>query len=1035
MKRLDKVHARSASRIGELNISRSLPLCLLLLFVAAEPVRALDPHKLITQYGHTAWRTRDGYVDAPAAITQTADGYIWIGTRNGLIRFDGVRFTPWIAPDGQALPSKSIGALLGARDGSLWIGTTGGLSQLKDGRLVDYAAQTGRAGIAMIIEDEAGTVWFTRYRIADGKGPLCRMTDEGVQCYGKADGIPVTYGLGLAKDGAGAFWFGSSVLCRWAQGSSSTYFEEELKHTGGNGVIDVAVGPSGSVWATLDGIGPGLGVRYFSDGKWASYVVPGFNGAAVRSHTLFMDRHHSLWVGTESEGLYHIHDGIADHYGIADGLSGNSVGSIYEDSEGNLWVVTNGGVDSFRDTPVVSFSSNEGLSGANIHSVLALRNGAIWVGNGGGLDVLRDSGRPVITSLKGTPGQDVGAMCEDRTGRIWLGVDDRLMTYEHGQFSEVRQSTGAPLGHVGSTRAVVEDVDANIWAVVSKNGKRRLLRIKDRSVEEEIALENIVGRAMFLAADRQAGIWIGSSSEKLARYRNGKMEFVSLGEGEDSFTTYSLFVDSDNALWAATSKGLYRWQDGRLNLMDSRNGLPCASVFAVIEDSYGAFWLYAQCGLLKISAADLATWRERPESNLSVRVFDPLDGALPGTGEVYQSRAIRSPDGRLWFVNGSIAQMIDPSRSYTNEAPPPVHIEELVADHKRYDPRASPRLPPLRGELEIDYTALSLTIPRKVNFRYRLEGHDTDWRESGIRRQAFYNDLPPGPYRFRVTACNNDGVWNEVGATLDFSIAPTWYQTTAVRLSFLLFIVLVAWGLYRLRIRQVARAISVGFDERLAERTRLARELHDTLLQTVQGSKMVADDALERPADPVRMRHAMEKLSVWLGQAMQEGRAALNSLRTSTTERNDLAEAFQRATETCLVRGAMSVNFSVVGEAREMHPIVRDEVYRIGYEAIRNACVHSGASQLAVELRYAQDLAVRVSDNGMGIPPAVADQGKDGHFGLQGMRERAARIGGKLSIVSSANAGTEVTIVVPGSFIFRKAGATRLKKIKALFRR
>jgi signal transduction histidine kinase len=326
---------------------------------------------------------------------------------------------------------------------------------------------------------------------------------------------------------------------------------------------------------------------------------------------------------------------------------------------------------------------------------------------------------------------------------------------------------------------------------------------------------------------------------------------------------------------------------------------------------------------------------------------------------------------------------------------------------------------------------LSFVAPQKVRFRYKLEGRDVDWQEPGTRREAFYSDLRPGNYRFRVVACNNDGVWNEEGATLDFSIAPAWFQTTWFRLLCVVIGAVVAWAIYRLRVRQIARVISARFDDRLAERTRMARELHDTFLQTIQGSKLVADDALDPSADLVRMRHAMEQLSVWLEQAMREGRAALNSLRTSTTQKNDLAEAFRRATNDGLMPGSMQTVFSVVGDARDMHPIVRDEIYRIGYEAICNAYKHSQASRLDVELRYAQDLALRVHDNGVGIDPSTASQGKDGHFGLRGMRERAARIGGKLTLVSSAISGTEITVVIPGGIVFRKDSPSPLEKVKA----
>jgi signal transduction histidine kinase len=320
------------------------------------------------------------------------------------------------------------------------------------------------------------------------------------------------------------------------------------------------------------------------------------------------------------------------------------------------------------------------------------------------------------------------------------------------------------------------------------------------------------------------------------------------------------------------------------------------------------------------------------------------------------------------------------------------------------------------------YTVIlvSLSIPERVRFRFKLDGWDKDWQDVGARREAFYTNLAPGRYRFHVTACNNDGVWNDVGASLDFSVAPAWYQTNWFRILCVAFGVFIVVVLYRLRVRQIARAISARFDERLAERTRIARDLHDTFLQTIQGSKLVADDALEVSTDPIRMRRAVEQLSVWLAQAMQEGRAALNSLRTTTTPTNDLAGALRRVTEDGLIPSSMAVTFSVVGDAKEMHPIVRDEVYRIGYEAIHNACVHSAASQLEVELIYAHGIALRVSDNGTGIDPAVADRGKDGHFGLQGMRERAARIGGKLTLGSSSSSGTEIRLVVPGGIIFRK---------------
>ena len=319
----------------------------------------------------------------------------------------------------------------------------------------------------------------------------------------------------------------------------------------------------------------------------------------------------------------------------------------------------------------------------------------------------------------------------------------------------------------------------------------------------------------------------------------------------------------------------------------------------------------------------------------------------------------------------------------------------------------------------------------------RVAGVDKGWQDARGRRDAFYTNLGPGKHRFHVVARDEAGAWNVTGTVLDFSVAPAWFQTIWFRALCLGVAFLIVWVVYRMRVRQVAEAMSARFDERLAERTRIARDLHDTLLQTIQGSKLVADSALKQSADPVRMRAAMEQVSVWLGRATNEGRAALNSLRTSATEKNDLAAAFQRAIEECRMQSSMQASFSAVGEVSEMHPIVRDEVYRIGYEAIRNACAHSQAAQLQVELTYAEDLILRVQDNGVGIAPAVVDEGKEGHFGLQGMRERARRIMAKLTVETSAASGTEIKLVVPGSIIYstRTSGRKTLSATKSLLKR
>jgi signal transduction histidine kinase/ligand-binding sensor domain-containing protein len=1002
-------------------LSLLLRFALLLLLLAPSPAAAVDPERHISQYGHTAWRIYDGTIPNFNGITQTTDGYIWLGTQDGLMRFDGVRFSLWRSVDGKPL-IKGFTVLLGASDGSLWIGSSGGLLRLKNGELYTYARPSERAPIETIVQDRAGTIWVGRYRAPKGSGSLCRAGEAELVCYGAKEGISAQYALHLAQDSDGYFWFGGDVLCRWRPGSAATCFDEvERQARTGTFISALVSGPSGSLWTALDSVGPQFGVRYFSGGKWSPFIVPGFDGPSIRSHKLYLDRHNSLWVGTENNGLYRIHDGVVDHYGSPDGLSSNSVGDFYEDREGNLWVVTDSGLDMFRDTPVVSYSMAQGLFASTMASILARRDGSIWIGNQGAIDILRN-GEHSLLSLRDLPGDTVGPLFEDHAQTVWLGLDRALLAYQNGRFFEIKRP-GSPLEQK-MPLAITDDTDGNIWALGRGN---HLFRINGRKVIEDIQLGENLSAASFLEPDKSGGVWIGTQRGKIARYHAGQFETYSLKDDNDPLSVREMIVDTDNSLLISTDRGLVRWSNGQHAALGMRNGLPCESIYSTIKDDNGSLWLYARCGLLQIEASQIAKWEGSPTSQISARVFDAYDGAFPGHQTQRQHISSKAPDGRLWFTNGVLAQVIDPKHLLRNEVTPPVAIEDLIADRKVVDGQAGMRVPALTRDLQIDYTALSFSVPQKVRFRYILEGHDTVWQEPGERRQAYYTDLTPGKYRFRVIASNNDGIWNQQGASLEFNVMPRWYQTLWFKLLLVVTILAITWALYRLRVRQVAHALSGRFDERLAERTRIAREFHDTLIQTIQGSKLVADDALDQSADPARMHHALEQLSKWLDRAIQEGRAALNSLRTSATETNDLAEGLRRATEECRMLSPMETSFSVEGGSKEMHPVVRDEIYRIGYEAIRNASAHSKASQLRVGLKYGQDITISVGDNGVGIPESIINGSTDGHYGLQGMHERAARIGGKLRIVSSVDSGTEVSLVIPGRIAFRGAGNTEIE--------
>ena len=1003
-------HSRTAAAISSI----------LLLFCSGT-ASALDPHRQISQYAHTVWRVQDGFPHGPHMIAQTSDGYIWIAG-SGLLRFDGATMTP-VQPE-KSFPTESgINWLLGSRDGSLYMATYRGLYRLKNGEATSLPINRG--GVQSVIEDRKGAIWITRSRVGGVEGALCRIDANDLTCYAKnkSDGNPASFATSLAEDSAGDIWFGCQMLCRWNGSSISNYMQEQIDHPTGDGVVALATGAAGSVWVAMDGVGPELGVRHFHDGRFSSYAVPGFDGVSIRALALLLDRDQTLWVGTESQGLYHIHDGHADHYGAAQGLTGDEVQSIFQDKEGNLWITTDKGVDLFRDISIVSFSSSEGLNGGGPTSVLARSDNTIWVGLRGTLAQVSADSVSLTTNADGHPIQDVYAMFEDHIGQVWLGINRTVMVNQRGKFFEVQGLDRNRLEQIAKIFSITEDADGTIWAIGYDDPKHiiHLLRIKDRRLQEDIDIGSQLPRAHFLGADPAGGIWIAAVDGGLAHYQNGVMNIVAKARADSSsFDVYGFSVDSAGVAWAATARGLYRWDHGNLSVMDSKNGLPCPGITAALLDDSGSLWFSTPCGYLRVAAADVTRWIAHPDTQVAVTSLEPLDGADVGWSEDrIQPSAARSRDGRLWFVGLSSLQMIDPRRSYTNALPPPVHVEGLVADGKSYPPTSPITLPPSPRDLHIDYTALSFVQTQRMGFRYRLEGRDKVWQDPGLRRQAFYSDLQPGSYRFHVIASNNDGVWNETGAVLDFQVAAAWYQTFWFRSLCVLAALLLLWAMYRLRIRQIAATMKTRFDERLAERTRIARDLHDTFLQTIQGSKLVADTALSPASDPAQMRPALEKLSAWLGRATEEGRAALNSLRTSATEVNDLANAFRRALDECRTHNAMESSLQVSGQTRDMHPIVRDEVYRIGYEAIRNACAHAQATRLSVELAYAQDLSLRIRDDGRGIDPDILHHGRQGHFGLLNMRERASRIMGKFSVESSVGSGTAITLTVPGGIIYR----------------
>jgi signal transduction histidine kinase len=1010
-----------------MNATRVLSFWFLIFFSAC--AFAVDPYKTITQYAHTAWRTQDGFfTGTPRAITQTADGYIWIATRNDLFQFDGIRLIKWSPPTGSQLPSSRINSLLGASDGSLWIGTDSGLAHFSHGQLSITTNSQGR--VTSIIERANGETWFSRIQHFQQAGPVCRVSGDRAQCFGQPEGIPLTSAGVLAEDRSRNLWFGDqSTAVRWNGKSARSFAPAALRGNQSDGLQGVVPAPDGSIWLGFAKRGPGAGLQSVVNESLRPFVSRDLDSSTLEVTVLLLDKENSLWIGTISRGIFRIHEGVVDHFGTADGLSSDFIQGLYEDREGDLWVATSRGVDCFRDLRVTSYGRREGLPSEEVDSVLASRDGTIWAGGPAGLSAIR--GRDVTTvKPRNAAASLITSVMEDHAGRLWVGVEDSLYIYENNVFRPITRRDGRRFGFVVG---MAEDREHNIWAETI-GPPRTLIRISNLVVDREFP-EPEMPAARKLAVAPDGSLWLGLITGDLARYKDKKIDifrFKSSSTPTLESMVNEVAIGPDGSVLGATSFGLIAWNNGRGQVLTTKNGLPCDEVYTLVVDDRGTLWLYARCGIVEIPNSEFQEWWSNANSILHVRTINSLDGAQPGS--VPFEGAALAPDGRLWFANGTALQVLDSSKASSKSLPPPVEIQAVVAEHKTYNAQGEIHLPAKTRDLQIDYTALSFRNPPKVSFRYKLDGRDNDWRNAGTRRQAFYTDLPPGRYRFRVIACNDDDVWNEQGATLMFSIAPAWYQTTLFKIACVICVLLFVWVIHRARMQELAETMGARFDERLAERTRIARDLHDTLLQTIQGSKLVADDALEVTSEPARMRKALEQLSGWLQQACQEGRAALNSLRVSGANIDDLAEAFKRALQTTPLH-SLSTTVSVSGEIREIHPIVRDEVYRVGYEAIRNAHAHSGGTHLTVQLRYTDDLMLRVADDGIGADAPALSDGKEGHYGLKGMRERASRIGARLNIVSDATRGTEVCLVVPGKIAFHNGKTPRSWTIRGLLRR
>jgi PAS domain S-box-containing protein len=753
---------------------------------------ALDPQKAISQYSHKVWQTDDGLPQISVqAIIQTRDGYLWLGTQEGVVRFDGVRFTVFDKKNSPGLGHNSVQALVEGQDGSLWVGTSGGLTRLKDGRFTTYTTAQGLAHnlIRALYEDRDGNLWVGTFG-----GGLSRFKDETFTTYTVKDGLANDYVNAISADHAGNLLIGTnSGLSRFKDGQFTTYTTSDgLAH---NTIFSVYEDRSNSLW-----IGTGSGLNQLKDGKFRVYTTgDGLSSNVARA--IYEDRNGNLWVGTDGGGLNRLRDGKFLSFTAKDGLSDDTVLALREDREGSLWIGTyGGGLNRLRDGKFLNYTVKEGLPNDAVRPIYEGRDGSLWIGTmGGGVARFKDGIFKTYTTSDGLASNIVRTVFEDHEGTIWIGTSGGLNRLKDGKFTTYTTKDGLANDLV---LAVIESRDGNLWIGTNGGGLSRFKNGTFTTFTTQDGLASNVVRTIYESGD--GALWL-STNNGLNRLKDGRFTTYTTRDGMSHNFAYALYEDRDGSLWIGTfGGGLNRLKDGRFATFTARDGLFDDVIFQILEDDQGNLWMSCNKGIFRVAKQTLDEFAQGKISAITCTVYGTADGmkSRECNGGA-QPAGTRTRDGRLWFPTIKGVAVIDPNKLKLNEMLPPVVIEQILVDKKEVPLSRSIRLPPGNGELEIYYTGLSLLAPEKVQFKYKLEGFDKEWIDAGTRRTAYYTNIPPGRYRFHVIASNNDGVWNEAGAELEIYLAPHFYRTYGFYALCVVVIGLAGVGIYRLRVSRM----------------------------------------------------------------------------------------------------------------------------------------------------------------------------------------------------------------------------------------
>jgi signal transduction histidine kinase/ligand-binding sensor domain-containing protein len=976
---------------------------------AAEPVIAAPPP--IAMH-HTSWTAKDGVTGFILDMAQTRDGLLWLASPTGLLRFDGVRLERF-APGPDGLPSSNISAVTALRSGGLLIGyRLGGASLWKDNVLHNYADAQGLlpSTVWSLTEDADGRIWAGTVRA------LYFMDGTERWQTVPASWEPPHNITGGLLDQRGTLWL-RTPEGTWYLPRGEKKFHRHARPLNRGPLV---MSPDGSVWTSEYSDPQGKMILLAAP---PSGAAPAWAEGTPTGGVFQFDRGGGLWRGANG-GVEHVSGPpdrrIVERLTPMQGYSGESTESMLQDREGNIWTGTHNGLDRFRPNKlqVLALPKFHGEARA-----IALNGaGDLWINR----MVLPP---PYTASLMESPvptaqEQAIACLYTDPDGVVWLSDRGELSRHVGGAWESLPLAPEAQSG--GAIYAIAREPKGALWVSVRSKG---IYRWQDGQwYKDAPGPDAPKGVPLVITADNVGRVWFGYAHHQISLLENGKLRNFNDDSGLRLGAVLAI-TSTGKHVWAGGEKGVAYYNGKRFVPLRTTEDGALNGASGIVETANGDLWVHGALGIAHIGAAELETYFNDPLHKTRFERFDSQDG-LAGSAAQLAPRPsmISGADGRLWFSTSSSVYWIDPAHIARNNLPPPVMIGAMLAENARLPPRAGMALPAGTRDLRIDYTATSLTMPERMRFAYRLDGVDRDWKSGEQQRSAHYTNLEPGDYRFVVKASNNDGVWNEAGAELPFRIEPTLTQTPWFRLLCGAAGAALLWLMYRLRLRQVARHIHARLDERIVERERIARELHDTLLQAVQGLILHIQAAVLRAPRQEPLRVQVETALQQADDILIEGRERVSGLRASACGAQDLAARLSDMAATLTAgacagpgTGGMRAEVRQTGTPRGLHPIASEEILAIARQALVNAVRHSQASEIVIDLHYgARELRLTIGDNGVGMPSEVMAQGaRSGHWGLPGMRERADNIKARLGVQSAAGAGVQWTLALSAELAYQ----------------